>query len=246
MDGVSFEIQDGRVLLHARPVRLGQDHLLAADRRVRAAGRRQYRDPWRQCRRRAALPARREHGIPGLRAVSAHDRGRERRVRADDPQGGGGRAAPALAGDARAGQARSHGCPQAQPALGRTAPARGAGARVDQPAERAVAGRAAGSARPQAARTDAGGTQGPAAPGRHHLHLRDPRPGRGAGDERPAGGVQPRPHRADRRARAKSTSIRRPHLSPASSAYPTSAPANWRAGSPDRRRPSRFARKKSP
>ena len=36
--------------------------------------------------------------------------------------------------------------------------------------------------------------------GRHHLHLRDPRPGGGAHDERPAGRLQPGPHRADRRA----------------------------------------------
>ena len=34
----------------------------------------------------------------------------------------------------------------------------------------------------------------------HHLRLRDPRPGRGADDERPHGGVQRRPHRAGRHA----------------------------------------------
>ena len=37
--------------------------------------------------------------------------------------------------------------------------------------------------------------------GRDHLHLRDPRPGRGADDERPAGRLQPGPDRADRHAR---------------------------------------------
>ena len=45
-----------------------------------------------------ALRARRQHGLPGLRAVPAHDRRRERRVRAADPQGRRGpsaRGAPA-------------------------------------------------------------------------------------------------------------------------------------------------------
>ena len=35
--------------------------------------------------------------------------------------------------------------------------------------------------------------------GRHHVHLRHPRPGGGAHDERPGGGLQPRPDRAGRR-----------------------------------------------
>ena len=36
--------------------------------------------------------ARRQHRVPGLRPLPAHDRGRERRLRPDDPQGGQGRA----------------------------------------------------------------------------------------------------------------------------------------------------------
>ena len=83
-------------------------------------------------------------------------------------------------------------------ALGRPAPARRARPRARQPAPRAAARRAARRARPQAPRGDADRAQGHPAAGRHHLHLRDPRPGGGAHDERPARGVQPRPDRAGR------------------------------------------------
>ena len=62
---------------------------------------------------------------------------------------------------------------------------------------------------------------------RHHLHLRHPRPGRGADHERPHGRVQQGPHRADRLADAKSTSIRRPPSSPASSAFPIPVGSLW-------------------
>ena len=63
-----------RVLLDARPVRLGQDHRAADDRRLRAA-----RPPGtvqlggRDVTRLRAVRARRQHRLPGLRAVPAHD-----------------------------------------------------------------------------------------------------------------------------------------------------------------------------
>ena len=87
------------------------------------------------------------------------------------------------------------------PALGRPAPARRARARDRQPPARAAARRAARRARPQAAPGDAGRAQAHPAGGRHHLRLRHARPGGGADDERPPGGVQRRPDRAGRRAR---------------------------------------------
>ena len=87
------------------------------------------------------------------------------------------------------------------PAVGRPAPARRPRARAREPAARAAARRAARRARPQAARGDADRAQGHPAAGRHHVHLRHPRPGRGAHDERPAGGLQRRPDRAARHAR---------------------------------------------
>ena len=75
--------------------------------------------------------------------------------------------------------------PQAGRALGRPAPARGACARDRQPAAGAAAGRAAGRARPEAPRADAGRAEGIQAGRGDHLHLRHPRPGGGADDVGP-------------------------------------------------------------
>ena len=63
---------------------------------------------------------------------------------------------------------------------------------------RAAAGRAPGRTGPEAARADAERAEEAAAPARHHLHLRHPRPERSAVDVRPRGGVQQGPHRAGR------------------------------------------------
>ena len=91
---------------------------------------------------------------------------------------------------------------QAGPALGRPAPAGRARPRAREPAEAAPAGRAARGARPEAARGDADRAEGHPEGRRHHVPLRHPRPGRGADDERPAGGVQ--------RAAGSTRSARRP------------------------------------
>ena len=97
----------GRVLLDARPVGLRQDHDAADDRRVRGARRR--RDAARGPRRLAgaAVPAQRQHRVPAVRAVPAHERVRQRRLRAR----AAGRSAdaemrPAVDGDARGRAAR--------------------------------------------------------------------------------------------------------------------------------------------
>ena len=133
--------------------------------------------------------------------------GEQRRLRAGRPQG---RRRPSAS--ARVAEALRHGPPrglrgaQARPAVGRPAPARRAGPGAGQPAAGAAARRAARRARPEAARGDADRAQGDPAAGRHHLHLRDPRPGGGAHDERPAGRLQPRPDRAARARRPRSTS----------------------------------------
>ena len=55
----------------------------------------------------------------------------------------------------------------------------------------------------------------------HHVHLRHPRPGRGADDERPHRGDEPGPRRADRHARGDLRARRRASSWPASSARPT-------------------------
>ena len=117
---------------------------------------------------------------------------------------------------------------QAGAAVGRAAPARGPRPRARQPAARAAARRAARRARPQAPRGDADRAQGHPAAGRDHVHLRHPRPGGGAHDERPARGVQRRADRAGRGARPRSTSGRRRASWPGSSARPTCSRARWR------------------
>ena len=82
-------------------------------------------------------------------------------------------------------------------------------ARLNRPS-RPPSRRAAGRPGPQAAAGDADRAQGDPAAGRDHVHLRDPRPGGGADDERPDGGLQPRPDRAGSGPRPRCTSGPRP------------------------------------
>ena len=123
--------------------------------------------------------------------------------------------------DARAGAARRQVRPPPARAVRRPAAARRAGAGAGQPAARAAARRAARRPGPQAAPGDADRAQAHPARGRHHVHLRHPRPERGADDVRPARRHERRPDRAARRRRARCTSGRAPGSSPASSARRT-------------------------
>ncbi len=161
-------------------------------------------DRARRTRRLAAAAVRPagQHGLPGLRAVPAHDRPAERRVRADGEEGREGRAAPAGAAR-RSTMVRLDGLRRAEAgaALGRAAAARRARAGDRQPAAGAAARRAARRARPQAPPGDADRAEADPAGGRDHLRLRHARPGGGADDERPDRGLQPRPDRAGRPAR---------------------------------------------
>ena len=133
-----------------------------------------------------AVRARRQHRLPGLRAVPAHERAGQRRLRPEDQEG---RPRPSAARRAQEAleMVRLHdvGGRRPEPALRRPAPARRARARDRQPPARAAARRAARRARPEAARGDAGRAQADPAGGRDHVRLRDARPGRGALDERP-------------------------------------------------------------
>ena len=162
------------------------------------------RDPPRGQRRLAgpALPAQRQHRLPAVRAVPAHD--------VCDNVAFGPRAKKvAEARDREAASTRcSRSCGSAdfaqrkpEPALRRPAAARRARPRARQLPERAAARRAARRARPQAAPGDAARAQAHPARGRHHVRLRHPRPGRGAHDERPHRGDERGPRRADRHAR---------------------------------------------
>ncbi len=74
--------------------------------------------------------------------------------------------------------------PQADPDQRRPGAAGRTRAGAHQQARRPAAGRAARCARPQAAQADAGRAQAHPAGGRHHVHLRDARPGRGDDDVR--------------------------------------------------------------
>ena len=113
----------------------------------------------------------REHGLRAQAARHAQ--------RGDRQEGRGGGAHPGPRAAPR---------PQAGPAVGRPAPARGDGARDRARPVGVPDGRAALEPRREAARADAHrGVAHPAEP-RHHDDLRDPRPDRGADARRPRGG----------------------------------------------------------
>ena len=177
-------------------------------------------------RGRVAAPALRpagQHGLPGLRAVPAHDRAAERRVRAHGEEGARRASGTTRArGGARDGAARR----RTATASRRSSPAgqrqRVALARaiVNQPAG-APPRRAARRARPQAPPGDADRAEVDPARGRHHLRLRDARPGRGA-DDVATGSPSSTRAGSSRSARLRrSTSTRRASSSPASSASRT-------------------------
>ena len=108
--------------------------------------------------------------------------------------------------------------------VGRPAAARRARPGPREPADRAAPRRAARRARPQAAQGDAARAQGPPAGGRDHVRVRDPRPGRGADDERRHRRHARRPDPAAWAARPSSTSGRSTGSSPTSSASRTPSP----------------------
>ena len=78
-----------------------------------------------------------------------------------------------------------------------------------------------GRARPEAAQGPAGGAEAHPAGGRHHVRLRDTRPGGGAHDVRPHRGHESRRRSSSSIRRRRCTSVRAPSSSPASSASPT-------------------------
>ena len=124
-----------------------------------------------------------------------------------------GGAPPARERGARDGAARRLREAPHRPALGRPAPAGRARARAREPAEGAAPRRAAGRARPQAAPADAERAAHDPRRGRHHVRLRDARPGGGAHHERPHGRLRRRADRAGRpaggRLRAPGERVRR-------------------------------------
>ena len=130
---------------------------------------------------------------------------------------------------------------QARPALRRTAAARRAGPRAGQLPQRAAARRAARRAGPQAAPGHADRAQAHPARGRDHVHLRDPRPGGSADDERPDRGDERRQRRPDRHADGDLRPARRRCSWRASSGRPTCGPVAKRAAPTATSSKSRFS-----
>ena len=196
VNDVSFEVKEGELFTLLGPSGCGKTTTLRSiaglekpdsgqDHRRRPGAvlrRRQGRRPRGQ---HARQPARSGHGLPVLRDLAAHDRLRQRRL----PAAGAQARRPALqGGDRRARRAGARhdgalpaGRPPGHQALRRPAAAPRAGPRAGHPAAAAAARRAAVQPRRQAARVAALRAQAAAARAGHHLGLRHPRPGRGAG-----------------------------------------------------------------
>ncbi len=199
VDRLNLSVEPGEFLSLLGPSRMRQDHDPAHAGRLRAA-RRGFHPHQRRVRAgNSAVQARRQHRLPGIRAVPAHDRRRERRLRPAPearPQVGDrqpGQRGPRHGEDDQAGRA------PAAADVGWSAAARCRRSSPGQPPERAAARRAARRARPQAARRDADRAEAAAEPARHHVRLRDPRPGRGDEHEQPHRHHARRSHRAARR-----------------------------------------------
>ena len=181
-------------------------------------------------RRPAAVQARREHGLPVVRAVPAPDRSfdniafglQRQRVPKNQIKG---RVEDMLRLVELSGIRPS----QVAAALGRPAAAGRPRARSRLSTARAPPRRAARRARPQASQADAALPQAHPARSRHHVHPRHARPGGGHDDGRLDRGHERRADRAARRARGALRATRRRRSSPASSASRTSCRLRSRA-----------------
>ena len=151
--------------------------------------------------RAAAERARREHRLPGLRALPAHDRARERRVRParegrEARRSGAARAEHALA------RVRLEGLGERKPVQlsgGQRQRVALARAIVNQPRV-LLLDEPLGALDLKLRQEMQIVPQEPPAGARDHVRLRHARPGGGADDERPPGRLRPRPDRAGRRA----------------------------------------------
>ena len=200
VDGINLQMPAGEFFSMLGPSGLRQDHHAADDRGLRAADQRPDPAGRRRHGLHAAAQAQRQHRVPELRAVPAPVGAGQRGLRPAPPEDAQERGQAAGRRGARAGAADRPRAAQAGADVGRPAAAGGAGTGAGAEAGGAAAGRAAGRARRQAAKGAADRAEDAAAAGRHHLHLRHPRPGRGAHHERPHRRHERRPGRAGGRA----------------------------------------------
>ena len=106
IDRVSFEVEDGEFFSLLGPSGSGKTTCLRLIAGFEQPDAGEILIHGAERRRRAALRARRQHRLPGLRALPAHDGRRQRGVQPHDPEGAGRRAAPPRRRDAGAGEAR--------------------------------------------------------------------------------------------------------------------------------------------
>ena len=200
VDKLSLVVEKGEFVSLLGPSGCGKTTDPADDRRLPGAdiGRDHAREA--QSGRRHAGPARSRHRVPELCPLPAHDRGRERRLRARDAESRAGGARRACAADAGAGRAGGLRGPLSAPHVGRPAAACRAGARARHPSAHSAARRAAVEPGCQAARGDADRAAPDPAHARHHHAARHPRPVGGDGAVRPHCRHEPGPGRADRQA----------------------------------------------
>ena len=193
VNDLNLEIQDGEFMVLVGPSGCGKTtslRMIAGLEEI-TEGVLKIGEQGRQ--RRRPQGSRHRDGLPELRALPAHDRLRQPRLRPEAAQGVEGRHRPAGPGGGRHPRPRQAPPAQAQGALRRPAPARRPGP-GDRPRPGGLPhGRAAVQPRRQAARPDPGRDRpAPPAP-RDHLRLRHPRPGRGDDDGHPDRGHERRP-----------------------------------------------------
>ena len=185
VDDVSLSIADGEFIVLVGPSGCGKSTLLRIVAGLEEVTAGAVRIDGVDVTDLAPRRPRHRDGLPELRALPAHDRPREHRLRPQGAAGAEGRDPAARRGGR--GHARPHGAarPQAGAALRRPAAAGRDGPRDRARAARVPHGRAALEPRREAARRHARVARGAARPARRHHDLRHARPDRGD-DARPA------------------------------------------------------------